>query len=1093
MKATINWKSPEALKLLDQFIQFDHLAPRQHPKGVPRTLKDLARRLEDAFGVTVPFGAVQYQVPERRRELWMNHDPETCPPPLHSLPDSECGNLQNAGRFTDRSMDTEASSTVSGTVFPEMEYEPPHYDNDNSSSSNQHMEQPTASLKRKIESDPSEYPVKRAMTAPGVPVITINDEDEEKDIHGNLKALFNLGHAESPVCPKDKKGRQNVPFVRALNSKLNDNLIVVQSDDNEVYTYHVKKKKGDVEYAVCRGCKSNGSLHQNEEFWVKPHRKPCKTTSKSQFIDEQADRSARLLALKGEPPLKAYNKAFKAARHAGSGNSYPPYFKLKTQLSRWASQSCPIEPEDLPQGQRWLWKRTSNIELYCTDKAARALAKSRIVVADATFETSPHGYSQVLSLHSLTPNVENEEEYNCTAFALMKNKEESSYDEVVEALKELFDKLEVSCTIERLHTDYEAGLMNAFKRLVGDDKVFGCLFHFSQAVLRMVGKLDLYPYYRMTDGADFRPEYLPIRTWIRILLALPSLPKEDAEWAWQFLKKPPPKPDGFEGEWPTKDLIRFAAYMEKYWFSRKDNTCTFYRLGRVRNTNAAENFHSIQKLVYPRKPRKGVYLDLRRTDADIVEVRLDQLQRPKEKVKPRNPIYTDLERRVRKLEDDYCSIDISQMSDLDRLLYMLRFCRRSACMLHDITNKSGTTVKSAKSKTIAEALDQSSILRRCLGIQGSDVFSAVIDQEMSMLEEGLVFEEDFDDVVDVETPERDSHDDEFEDVCDEGDMSESEDHITAPPTSFCMPENDFTHHDTPCYVATSAFPSAKDDEIPKSDVAMVAIPKSDVAIPKSDAAMANEAANKHVENRSEKKASKMVHTTYLGFPSVELSNSSNNNTTNSDSDCMVQGCITGKTQTSAFPSTDFLKNLAKLHKWQFSHNPYQPYIVKNLRTATRNEVDNIDVMADGNCGFRALSFALTGTESNHVKIRQQIATYIITEQPPPGFYVKFGGISKFNGVTKAAGIKKVQNIAGIRQFPARNASEVPKWMTNQELVAAGCLFKITIGVFSGQGWTPNNRNFVEKKMGQLDSTEPLILLDNSSKSHYQVVVRVQEE
>jgi hypothetical protein len=36
----------------------------------------------------------------------------------------------------------------------------------------------------------------------------------------------------------------------------------------------------------------------------------------------------------------------------------------------------------------------------------------------------------------------------------------------------------------------------------------------------------------------------------------------------------------------------------------------------------------------------------------------------------------------------------------------------------------------------------------------------------------------------------------------------------------------------------------------------------------------------------------------------------------------------------------------------------------------------VQIKADGNCGFRCLSYALTGTEDNHVKMREDILEYL---------------------------------------------------------------------------------------------------------------------
>jgi hypothetical protein len=39
----------------------------------------------------------------------------------------------------------------------------------------------------------------------------------------------------------------------------------------------------------------------------------------------------------------------------------------------------------------------------------------------------------------------------------------------------------------------------------------------------------------------------------------------------------------------------------------------------------------------------------------------------------------------------------------------------------------------------------------------------------------------------------------------------------------------------------------------------------------------------------------------------------------------------------------------------------------------------LEIVTDGNCGYRALSMALTGTEANHAKIRADLMSYLDDE------------------------------------------------------------------------------------------------------------------
>uniref|UniRef100_A0A7E4ZVA2 MULE domain-containing protein n=1 Tax=Panagrellus redivivus TaxID=6233 RepID=A0A7E4ZVA2_PANRE len=266
-------------------------------------------------------------------------------------------------------------------------------------------------------------------------------------------------------------------------------------------------------------------------------------------------------------------------------------------------------------------------------------------------------------------------------FALMKNKAESTYNEVIKAIQDVWNTLGETCQIKRLHTDYEAAEQNAFAKLVGKDHVYGCLFHFSKACLKHLGMLGLYPYYQLKVDGKYAPEYLSIRIYIRCLLALPCLPKEDAQWLWKLLRNPPKAPND-EIYWPSKLLEDFLSYYESTWINKKDNTWTFFKLGRVRNTNGAESFHSAQAKTNYSKPRLAQFLVRRRLLAESVNVRLRKLEKSGTRVKPQNRQYDQVRKRIQAMELEYEERRETYTSDHERAVAMMRFARQIASTIH---------------------------------------------------------------------------------------------------------------------------------------------------------------------------------------------------------------------------------------------------------------------------------------------------------------------------------------------------------------------------------------------------------------------------
>jgi hypothetical protein len=120
--------------------------------------------------------------------------------------------------------------------------------------------------------------------------------------------------------------------------------------------------------------------------------------------------------------------------------------------------------------------------------------------------------------------------------------------------------------------------------------VRGCLFHYSQAVLRNIKRLHLFIPYRddsktvKKDGKVFEKDG-PFRKVLRMTMALPLLPKHEARLVWKHYLKP--KLLAYNDE-RTKN---FADYFENQWMSLAPQLWNFYRMDR-RGTNPAEAYHS---------------------------------------------------------------------------------------------------------------------------------------------------------------------------------------------------------------------------------------------------------------------------------------------------------------------------------------------------------------------------------------------------------------------------------------------------------------------------------------------------------------------
>jgi hypothetical protein len=234
--------------------------------------------------------------------------------------------------------------------------------------------------------------------------------------------------------------------------------------------------------------------------------------------------------------------------------------------------------------------------------------------------------------------------------AVMTTKEQADYEAIIQEILSAWQRLNIKPTFGRVHSDYEDGLMNALKLLGGEDKLFGCNFHFCQATYRMIVKLKLYSHYKAGISRD--NVYHIIRKWLRDLLCLPFLMKQDIQFYWNNVLKFPPKPVADNIPWPVKELEEMVEYYEKEWISRKDNSFCFFGLDRVRNVNVLECFHSVGKQRFPKRPTYKNFLDAQRMAFSQYESRLKQLELGYDS-RPQEHKYSDMDARLKCCEVDY--------------------------------------------------------------------------------------------------------------------------------------------------------------------------------------------------------------------------------------------------------------------------------------------------------------------------------------------------------------------------------------------------------------------------------------------------------
>uniref|UniRef100_A0A914Q2L7 MULE transposase domain-containing protein n=1 Tax=Panagrolaimus davidi TaxID=227884 RepID=A0A914Q2L7_9BILA len=440
-------------------------------------------------------------------------------------------------------------------------------------------------------------------------------------------------------------------------------MIVVPHDQNNVYHYSKSSGSKNNEYFTCMGCTRSKStvkgaaILEDGNLWVGPDH-GCVPVTMENHLKEQEDRKCRLMVAEGVKPRTAHDIFFK--RTADMDIDIGEYNKYRRQYSRWRGAYYPscfagkIAPEfhylyPPQKGKRWLLFEDKQVTGFASDLQLRIMAEADVLQLDASFGNAPVGYSQYLSIHALVG--ENGQEWQPVFMAVMDGKKEDLYDRIFDEIKKYWEENDITPTFKRILSDYESSLQNALIKFTDPEKVWGCSFHYSQALLRSVGRLHLMNYYSVFEKRDYPEKWLPIRTWIRSIMALPLLPIDERDFIWEKVLRNPPAAPEAEQTWPVQEMQSFVEYVENTWFTKPGNSWCFFNGGRVKNTNRSEGWHSVIAKLYDRKPKYNVFIHDMQLLFSKAEKRLEALKRG-EKAREQEKKYKILVDRIQAYEDE---------------------------------------------------------------------------------------------------------------------------------------------------------------------------------------------------------------------------------------------------------------------------------------------------------------------------------------------------------------------------------------------------------------------------------------------------------
>ena len=162
---------------------------------------------------------------------------------------------------------------------------------------------------------------------------------------------------------------------------------------------------------------------------------------------------------------------------------------------------------------------------------------------------------------------------------LMTHKDEELYTALILKIKELLPQLQPTSMM----SDWERGSRNAFKHVYPGTRIYGCWFHYTQAIWKHIRKFGL------TSSYQNVPE---LSVFVRQIMAIPFLPYDLIYSTYSCLQ--PPKLPEFE----KCKLDDFIKYFKGYWLTQiTPRELSIFELENCTN-NGAESYHARLKCLF---------------------------------------------------------------------------------------------------------------------------------------------------------------------------------------------------------------------------------------------------------------------------------------------------------------------------------------------------------------------------------------------------------------------------------------------------------------------------------------------------------------
>jgi len=192
-----------------------------------------------------------------------------------------------------------------------------------------------------------------------------------------------------------------------------------------------------------------------------------------------------------------------------------------------------------------------------------ALRDSKLLFADGTFKCRPKLYDkgQLYGIHGKVGKAS----YPCLVFALLPDKSERTYRRLLRALKSLpeLSLRKRPWAPEHIIIDFELSSHRAFAKAFPLARITGCYFHFKQALLRKLKKVELYGL--LEENREFD-------TLFNMLGSLAMVPPEEVERLFDAVSR---RLEDLEvyvtEEFYEAKIDEYLEYFEKTWVRKARN------------------------------------------------------------------------------------------------------------------------------------------------------------------------------------------------------------------------------------------------------------------------------------------------------------------------------------------------------------------------------------------------------------------------------------------------------------------------------------------------------------------------------------------